>query len=73
MRREELFRHTEVPRRRRWRSRGQKPRFLTAARWAGQDAPIQRFILLAEDGGTPELRFDLEQAVVFRDALGAAE
>jgi len=37
-------RHKDVPRRHRWRSRGQKPRFLTAARWAGQDARIQRFI-----------------------------
>ena len=30
-------RHKDVPRRRRWRSRGQKPRFLTAARCAGQE------------------------------------
>ena len=38
------LRDRDVPRRRRWRSREQKPRFLIAARWAGQDARIQRFI-----------------------------
>ena len=30
----------------RWRSFGQKPRFLLEARWAGQDARIQRFKLV---------------------------
>src|SRR5579884_4002498 len=35
-------RHVDVPRRRRWRSLEQKPRFLLQARWAGQDARIQR-------------------------------
>ncbi len=38
-------RHMDVPRRRRWRSIRQKPRFLPDARWAGQDARIQRYIL----------------------------
>src|SRR5215469_2694737 len=32
-----VTRHTDVPRRRRWRSLGQKPRFLPEARWAGQE------------------------------------
>jgi hypothetical protein len=47
---ERAARHRDVPRRRRWRRFGQKPRFLPGApspkqRWAGQDARIQRFIL----------------------------
>jgi hypothetical protein len=35
-------RHRDVPRRRRWRRLEQKPRLLLEARWAGQDARIQR-------------------------------
>jgi len=66
-------RHREVPRRRRWRRRPAKTALLLAATLGRAGARIQRFILLAEDGGTPELRLDLEQSVVFRDALGAAE
>src|SRR5579859_1854331 len=39
-------RHTDVPRRRRWRASGAKTLwFLHEARWAGHDARIQRFIL----------------------------
>lgn len=39
----------DVPRRRRWRSFAQKPRFLLEARWAGQEARIQRFRLARSD------------------------
>jgi hypothetical protein len=32
-----VSRHMDLPRRRRWRRREQKPRFLIGARWAGQE------------------------------------
>src|SRR6185437_8960229 len=50
-----MSRHMDVPRRRRWRSLGQKPRFLPEARWAGQEPGSGASTIAGQEPGSSAL------------------